>query len=98
MKDAAFCAVCAVVKGVSIRPPAARSCPSPRELTVVYNLPLLFMAMKRVLFTPKRLTTPRSTVEISSRPDKETEDTHSCSCKLERGFKSFRGIQLSPFF
>lgn len=37
----------------------------------MYNLPLLFMAMKRALFTPKRLTTPRSTVEISSRPDKE---------------------------
>lgn len=90
--------MCAIVKGVSVRPPAAWSCPSPRELTVVYNLPLLFMAMKRVLFTPKRLTTPRSTVEISSRPDKETEDTHSCSCKPERGFKSFRGVQLSPFF
>jgi hypothetical protein len=31
------------------------------------------MATKRALFTPKRLTTPRSTVEISRRPDKEME-------------------------
>lgn len=45
--------------------------PRPNGLTVAYNLPLLFMATNRALFTPKRLTTPRSTVEISSRPDKE---------------------------
>lgn len=39
---------------------------------MAYNFPLLFMATKRALFTPKRLTTPLSTVEISSRPAKET--------------------------
>lgn len=62
--------VCIIfLSGVSFRPCTTWSFPWPDELTVVYNLPLLFMATKRALFTPKRLTTPRSTVEISSRPD-----------------------------
>lgn len=43
----------------------AKSC---APLTVPYNLPRLFIATNSSLVTPYRLTTPRSTVEISIRP------------------------------
>lgn len=45
--------------------------------TVPYNLPLLFIATNSWLLTPNRLITPRSTVEISIRPEWDT--------MLERG-------------
>lgn len=38
--------------------------------TVPYNLPLLFIATNSPLLTPNRLITPRSTVEISIRPER----------------------------
>ncbi len=42
------------------------------ERTVPYNLPLLFIATNSSLFTPNKLITPRSTVEISMRPKRNT--------------------------
>lgn len=41
------------------------------EPTVPYSLPLLLMATNSSLFTPYRLTTPRSTAEISIRPEQK---------------------------
>lgn len=40
----------------------------PEVLTEPYSLPLLLMATKNRLATPKMLTTPRSTGDSSSRP------------------------------
>lgn len=56
------------------------------EPTVPYSLPLLFMATNSSLFTPYRLTTPRSTAEISIRPEQKAQtpryNSHqSCSTK-----------------
>lgn len=56
------------------------------ELTVPYSLPLLLMATNSSLFTPYRLTTPRSTAEISIRPEQKAQtprynSAQSCSTK-----------------
>lgn len=45
--------------------------------TVPYNLPRLFIATNNSLFTPYRLTTPLSTVEISIRPDRDKEQRNN---------------------
>lgn len=47
---------------------SAGALPAPVTLTEPYSLPLLLMATKNRLATPKMLTTPRSTGESSSRP------------------------------
>ncbi len=47
-------------------------CVRAHKRTVPYNLPLLFIATNSSLLTPNRLITPRSTVEISIRPKRNT--------------------------
>lgn len=47
-------------------------CARAHKRTVPYNLPLLFIATNSSLLTPNRLITPRSTVEISIRPKRNT--------------------------
>lgn len=52
-------------------------------LTVPYSFPFLFIAMKRALLTPNRLTTPLSTVDISKRPKKIRSSIEVLSRNLE---------------
>ncbi len=73
------------------------------ERTVPYNLPLLFIATNSSLLTPNKLITPRSTVEISIRPKRNTtlqERKHSVSLRLgtkveETGLCSSDGCNLA---
>lgn len=79
--------------GASSFPPLPSSPAHPAQpdaLTVVYNRPLLFMATNRALFTPKRLTTPRSTVEISNRPNREMG-----ACADQGGDSAPTGVTVS---
>lgn len=57
------------------------------EPTVPCSLPLLLMATNSSLFTPYRLTTPRSTAEISIRPEQKGQTPRqrldqSCSTQV----------------